>query len=252
MSNVQSIERAFAILETVAAHPEGLGVTEIAHHVDLPKSTVSRLLATLEGVAAVERVSAHEGFQVGAGIIALAAKVPYPRHLVTIARPYLLELAQATGETVNLCLPDGDQAHYVDQVNSQYHIQIQDWTGFRFPLHVVSSGKIFLAYWSKNILEQYLNRHLHSFTPKTIIDPYELRQELITIREQGYAWAVGESEEEVVGLAAPVRDKTGQVMASICVGGPAFRFPPEGKSDDMVRLTVDMANKISNRIGEHA
>lgn len=252
MSSVQSVKRAFAILETVAAHPEGVGVTEIAQHLDLPKSTVSRLLATLEGVAAVERVSVQEGFQVGAGLIALAARVPYPRHLVTIARPYLLELAQATGETVNLCLPDGDQAHYVDQVNSQYHIQIQDWTGFRFPLHVVSSGKLFLAYWPKDNLEQYLSQHLHSFTSKTIIDPLELRRELTTIRERGYAWAVGESEEGVVGLAAPVRGKSGQVMASISVGGPAFRFPPEGKSDEMVRLTVDIAHKISDRIGEHA
>ncbi len=251
MPSVQSVERAFAILEVVAANSDGVGVTKIAHQINLPKSTVSRLLSTLEGVEAVERVSAGEGFQIGASIIAFASHVPYPRHLITVARPYLLELAQITGETVNLCLPDGDQVHYIDQVDSQYHLQIQDWTGYRFPMHVTSNGKLFLAYWSEACLDQYLSRPLQGYTPKTITDPNQLRQELAGIRSRGYAWANGESEEEIVGIAAPIRDETTQTIASICVGGPAFRFPAEGESDKIKDLVIGLANKISERIREN-
>ncbi len=250
MANVQSVERAFAILEEIANHNSGIGVTKIARNVDLPKSTVSRLLSTLECVKAVERLADNDGFQIGEGILNLAASTPYPRQLISIARPYLLELAEVTGETVNLCLPDGDQVHYIDQVDSQYHLQIQDWTGYRFPLHVTSNGKIFLAYWSEEALAQYVSRPLQSYATKTITTPEVLRQELAQIRSQGYAWAKGESEEEIVGIAAPVQDKTGQVIASVCAGGPAFRFPPEGKWAEMSALVVEIGQKISARIAE--
>ncbi len=244
-SGVQSIERAFAILETVAGYSDGARVTEISRELGLPKSTVSRLLSTLEKVKAVERKTGREGFQIGPGIIALSWHIPYPRQLITFARPYLLELAQATAETVNLCLPDGNQAHYVDQVDSQYHLQIQDWTGYRFPMHAVSIGKLFLAYWPEERLNQYLSRPLQSYTSKTITAPHQLRQELARVREQGHAWAVGESEEEIVGLAAPIWGEAGQMIASICVGGPAFRFPPEGKTAEIVALVKDIGQRIS-------
>jgi len=251
MPTVQSVKRAFAILEAVAAHPAGVGVTEIAHQVRLPKSTVSRLLSTLENVEAVERVPNQEGFQIGEGIVALASQVSYSRHLITIARPYLLELAQATGETTHLCLPDGNQAHYVDQVNSLHHIQIQDWIGSRFPLHVTSNGKVFLAYWPEEKLDQYLAQPLQRFTPQTIINPDELRQQLVQVRQQGYAWVYGEFDSEVVGLGAPIWDKSGQVVASISTGGPIYRFPPKGQADEMARLTVEACHKVSAHIGEY-
>ncbi|MCB0156216.1 MAG: helix-turn-helix domain-containing protein, partial [Anaerolineae bacterium] len=113
---IQSVARAFKILEVIAAQPNGVGVTEIAQQVALPKSTVARFLSTLEGVQAIERLPAGEGYSVGAGLISLMAQVPFSKHLATVVRPFLQELAQATGETTNLCLPHGDQAHYVDQV----------------------------------------------------------------------------------------------------------------------------------------
>jgi DNA-binding IclR family transcriptional regulator len=250
MSNVQSIERAFAILELVADRADGARVTEIAHTLDLPKSTVSRLLSALEAVQAVERVPDHEGYRIGQGVVKLASHVPYSRHLITVARPYLLELAQATGETVNLCLPDGDQAHYVDQIDSQYHLQIQDWTGYRFPMHCVSNGKLFLAHWPEERLEQYLRRPLQSYTPKTVTDPGQLRQELGRIRKQGFAWATGESEAELAGLAAPIRDGDGHLVASVCVGGPAFRFPPAGKAEEMEQLVVTIGQQISGHLSD--
>ncbi len=252
MLSVQSIERAFAILEVVAASPsDGVGVTEIANQVSLPKSTVSRLLSTLENVAAVERVPANDRFQIGATIMSLASQVPYSRHLITIVHPYLLELAAATGETINLCLPHGDQVHYIDQVDSQYHLQIQDWTGYRFPMHVTSTGKLFMAYWSETSLKQYLSRPLAAYTSKTIIEPTLFRQELNKIRAQGYAWAVGEAEEEIVGLAAPIRDESEQVVASICVGGPAFRFPAADEADKIIAIIVDIGRRISEHVGKH-
>lgn len=150
--SVQSIERAFSILEVVAAHPEGVGVTAVVRAVDLHKSTVSRLLATLEGVQAVERLPDGNGFCIGDGILALAGAQSFRHQLVRVTRPFLLKLAEKTGETAGVSVPDGDGVLYIDQVQSEHHIQVRDWTDTRFPLHVVCAGKFYLAYRSEERL----------------------------------------------------------------------------------------------------
>lgn len=248
MSNVQSIERAFAILTVVVANPGTVSVTEIARQVDLPKSTVSRLLATLENLEVVERASNAEGFRMGPGTIALASGVLYAQYLLTLARPYLIELAQATDEAVSLCLPDKDQAYVVAQFHSPHDVQVRDWTGYRLPLHASSAGQILLAYWPENLLEHYLTQPLERLTPKTITAPDQLRQRLTTVREQGYAWAYEEYANGVSGAASPVQVGVGQVAAAVNVFGPASRFPPEGKEDKIARLAVETGHKIAERI----
>src|SRR5215213_7272093 len=102
MSDIQSVRRAFDILKAVSSNAEGTSLTEIAARVELPKSTVSRMLSTLTGVGAVERVSDREGFRIGNELIAIASNVTYPRTLSAIAKPFLQQLSQASGETVTL------------------------------------------------------------------------------------------------------------------------------------------------------
>ena len=249
MSSNQSIKRAFAILEAVAAHPDGVGVTDIAQETDLHKSTVSRMLATLEDVKAVERLPNGDGFRIGTQILALAANVSYPRHLVTVARPFLLELAQMTGETINLAIPDGDQVHYIDQIGSQYSLGIRDWTGYRVPLHGSCDGKVFLAHLPPDKIETYLARPLQRFSANTITDPDKLRAHLADIRAQGVAWTNGEYEAEIVGVSVPIWGEEQQVIASICVGGPSFRFPGDQDADEIIDLMKGMSRQISERLG---
>ncbi len=250
MSNVQAVERAFAILQTIATHPEGVGVTAIAKQVGLPKSTVFRILATLETLKAVERVSEsnQEGYRVGPKLIDLVSQTPYAQHLGTIARPYLLELAETAGEAVGLAIPDGDQVYFVDQVPSQHYVQIRDWTDSRVPLHTSASGKVFLAYWSDEALGRYLMRPLPKFTQHTITDPQELRQELTQINEQGYAWSRDEFEEGLVAFAVPIEGTNEQVIGAVGIYGPSFRFPVEGQEHHLIELAQHTSQKISSHL----
>jgi len=245
MSSIQSVERAFSILEAVAAQSDGVGLTEIANRVDLPKSTVSRMLATLESLAVVERLPDREGIRLGPKILALALQVPYSRQLAALARPYLLELAEATGEAVGLCLPDGDQAFYIDQVQSRHHVQVRDWTGTRFPMHVVSSGKVFLAAWDEAALARYLERPLVKYTAKTIADPAGLKKQLAQVRQQGCCWAIEEFEEGLVAVSAPVYDPAGQIAAALNIYGPAFRFPRKGDFEAVTGLLLDVCGRMT-------
>jgi DNA-binding IclR family transcriptional regulator len=203
------------------------------------------MLTTLEELAVVERLPDGDGVRLGPKILALAMQVPYSRRLGALARPYLLELAEATGEAVGLCLPDGDQAFYVDQVQSRHHVQVRDWTGTRFPMHVVSSGKVFLAYWGEAALARYLERPLARYTPKTVADPDGLRQQLAEVRNQGYCWAVEEFEEGLTGIAAPIYDQSGRIAAALNIYGPAFRFPRDGDYGGVSNLLLAACNRLT-------
>ncbi len=245
MSDIQSVKRAFAILKVIAVHPGGVGLAEIAEEAELPKSTVSRMLSTLENIEAVEREPTGEGFRIGPETVSLAWQ---PHHLVMIARPYLQELMESTNETASLCIPDGESAYYAEQINSQHNVQIRDWTGKYLPaMHIGSPGKLFMAHWSATRLKRFLRKPLERYTDTTITNIDELWQHLATVREQGYAWVHSEYEEGLDGVSAPIYNKRGNIIAAANIYGPAYRLVDEQK-DKVTELTIDIARKITERL----
>ena len=248
MADVQSLKRAFEILSAVAAQPAGTSLADIARQVALPKSTVSRMLSTLETIGAVERVAQPEGFRIGDKIVTLAAQVAYPRSLIALARPYMQELAQLSGETISLSMPDGDTALTVDQIDSWREWQLRNWIGKRLPLYCTSDGKLYLAQWSPAALDEYLARPLEVYTANTLTTPAQLRQELAQIRDQGYAWNYRERDPDLVSIAAPIHDADQHVVAALCMFGPFFRFPPPEQRDELIRLVVETAGRLSRQI----
>ncbi|MDQ3381724.1 MAG: helix-turn-helix domain-containing protein, partial [Actinomycetota bacterium] len=152
---VQSVERAFAILEAVAQRPAG--ITALADRLDLPKSTVARLLSSLEQLGAVERLDGRR-WRVGPAVEAFARTVPPERSLAALARPTLADLVRSVGEDAGLGLPDGCEVLYIDQVECDHPVQVRDWTGTRAPLHAVPSGLVFMADWPEDAVDAYVAR----------------------------------------------------------------------------------------------
>jgi DNA-binding IclR family transcriptional regulator len=239
---VQSLERAFAILDEVARRPAG--VTAIAERVRLPKSTVARLLATLEELDAVERFDSTR-WRIGPGVAALTAKVSRERSLISIVRPFLADLVADLGEDAGLGLPDGNEILYVDQVESDNPVQVRDWTGTRAPMHAVPSGLVLLAEWPEDALDAYLAGELVALTRHTLTDPRRLRARLREVRRAGYAWGLEEFAEGIDSVAAPVRDERGKAIAAIHVHGPAYRFPPTGDEERVASAVVASARHVS-------
>ena len=143
MSSVQSVERAFAVLRCLASGPAG--VSEVAERSHLPKSTVSRLLSTLNELGAVDQLGAGGDYRIGDLMVELAAAAQPGRSLVAIARPHLVQLTEALGEATGLSVLDGHDVHYLDHVEADHPVQVRDWTGERLPAHLVSSGFVLLA-----------------------------------------------------------------------------------------------------------
>jgi DNA-binding IclR family transcriptional regulator len=242
---VQSVERAFAILEAVATRPAG--VTALADRLDLPKSTVARLLGSLEKLGAVERLDSRR-WQIGPSVEAFARTVPPERRLAPLARPVLVELVRALGEDAGLGLPDGYDVLYVDQVECDQPVQVRDWTGTRAPMHAVPSGLVLMADWPEDAVDAYLARGPAVLTPRTVVDPDELRARLVKVRADGHAWGLQEFAEGIDSIAAPVRDARGNAVAAIHVHGPAYRFPARGKEERVAREVVGSAAAISRSL----
>ncbi len=243
---VQSVERAFLLLRTLAQGP--LGVTDLAERVDLPKSTVARLLAALEAEKAVEQVEIGGAYRVGAGLIDIAGAVPAGRSLVVAARPHLLELADALEEVAGLSILDGDHVYYLDHTESSSDVQLRDWTGEHAPLHAVPSGMAMLAHLSPAQQEEYLGQPLEQSTPWTTLDPEVLRARLPQIRSLGYAWGYEEFSEGINSVAAPVLDEDGQPLAALHVHGPAYRFPDPDLAHDLGLAVVAAAHRLAAQL----
>ncbi|HEU0336221.1 MAG TPA: IclR family transcriptional regulator [Gaiellaceae bacterium] len=242
---VQSVERAFAILDALAGRTAGL--TALAARVGLPKSTVARLLQTLQRLGAVERVDGAR-WRIGPGVAALAAGASAERGLAALVRPELVSLVADLGEDAGLALPDGYDVHYIDQVESENPVQVRDWTGTRAPMHAAPSGLVLLAEWPEDAIAGYLRRDLERLTPATVVDPARLRARLAEVRRRGYAWGLQEFAEGINSVAAPVRDARGQAIAAIHAHGPAYRFPPPGGEDRIAARIAAAADAVHGQL----
>ncbi len=245
---VQSIKRSFALLRALALGP--VGVTELAERVDLPKSTVARLLASLEEEQAVEQTEAGGEYRLGSGLIDLAGSAPRGRNLVAAARPHLLELAESLDEVAGLSIIDGRQVYYLDQTESSSNIQVRDWTGEHAPLHAVPSGLVILAHQPERFIADYLAGPLEQCTSWTMTDPGELRDRLEQIRSIGYAWVYEEFAEDLNSVAAPVFEDDGRVEAALHVHGPAYRFPNPDDTHDHGMAVIEAARRLSQQLSD--
>ncbi|MCU1464684.1 MAG: putative iclR family transcriptional regulator [Actinomycetia bacterium] len=239
---VQSVDRAFAVLRQVASEPGG--ISEVARAVDLPVSTVARLLGTLESLGAVVRIGDSGTYGIGSGIRTLAEGVSASETLIARARPLLTELVGRTGETSGLSVLDGDEVVYLDHVESENEVTLRDWTGARLPLHVVSSGLVLLAAQPASVVTAYLAHPPARFTRHTMTQPARIKRRLATIRREGHAWTIGEFDEGISSVAAPVVDAHGTTVAAIHCHGPSYRFPGRATADTIASRVTAIAREL--------
>lgn len=238
---MKSADRALAILAAFHDGRTDVGVSELAAELGLHKSTVSRLLATLENRGLVRREG--DRFFPGWELARLGALAMRGFALVRTAAEEMKRLADETGETVNLAVRDDDRALNVHQVDSAHFIGVTDWTGRAPPLHATANGKVLLAFGDRR-----LPRELVRLTRKTVVDRGELRAELDRVRREGFAVAQEELELGLNAVAAPVFDCFGACLAAVSVSGPAYRLS-ERRLADAGDLCVATANEVSVKLG---
>lgn len=224
-SGVQSLERAFSILEVVSKHHDGIGLAELAKRVRLHNSTTFHLVKTMVTLGYVRQDRETKRYHLGRMVFALAASSRAEIDLVGLATPVLEELARETGETSHLAIRSGDDVVVAAKVAGTGAFQLIDRAGGLRPAHCTALGKILLAVLPEERFHQFMSdTRLEPRTPKTITDRERFIQEIAQVRQSGIAFDDGEYLSEVRCVAAPVRDFTGQVTAAIGISGPVWRL----------------------------
>ncbi len=245
-AGVQSVDRALTVLAILARCGES-GVTDLARELGVHKSTVFRLVATLEAHGMVEQHEERGKYRLGVGVLRLAGSTSARLDVVQEARPITRALAAETGETVNIAILSEQSALYIDQAAGDSALQPHNWVGRRIPLHATSNGKVLLSELDPEELSARVPR-LPAYTAATTTSRKRLRDELTQVRELGYAVAVDELEVGLTAVAAPIRDAHGDLVASLSVSGPSFRLESE-RIEALAPRVVQAATGVSGRLG---
>jgi IclR family transcriptional regulator, acetate operon repressor len=248
--SVQSVERAFAVLRSFTPERPVQGVSEIATTLNLNRTTVHRLLATLESCGAVRRDPITHRYTISAGVLQFANVFHQMSNVRDVAHQPMVRLRDATGQTAALHLREGFERVTIAQVESNQDLRMtyRD-LGVPQPLHLGSPGKAILAHLCPEEIEEYLTRRrLVAFTEHSITDPGKLRAELERILYNGYAISRQERRPGVVSAAAPVFDGSGYVIGAMNICGPVHRIS-EPQLLEIAPLVMEAARETSRRLG---
>jgi len=235
-----TVERAVAVLDALAAAPDGLGTVEVARAAGTNASTASRLLGTLAAAGLVEK---RERWVLGLRLVELGDAVLARLDVRSLARPYLQALVAETGETATLSAPGEDAAVTVDFVTSTATTVSLARLGRPSLPHATAAGKVLLAFGGVGVPSR-----LEPLTARTITDRVLLRAEVAQVRSQGWAEAAGERERDLNALAAPVLDRRGDLAAIVGLQGPAARLTAQRRKAILPAL-LEACGALSAKLG---
>jgi DNA-binding IclR family transcriptional regulator len=248
---IQSVSHALDILESFTRADNELGVTDLSRQLGLHKNNVFRLLATLEHRGYIEQNRETESYRLGAKTLQLGSIFLEQRECRRQARPVLENLMAATGETAVVAVLRANKVIYMDSVETDRMVRAVSRVGAMLPAHCTAAGKTLLASLTSADVERlYPETDVTDAGPRTPRDRDALLAELKRVRERGYAVQNEECDLEVKGIAAPVRDYSKGVVATLGVIAPANRLTGERiEREGITAKILDAASVLSMKLG---
>ncbi len=248
-STAPALERGLAILEHLARHPEGQGISDLSAALKLPLNSVFRFLNTLLAQGYVARDAGSKKYTLTRKASSLSYGSESDRTLMENSIDLMRELRDAVKETVVVSIIDRGEGFILEQVPGLHLFRFVVEHGERQPLHASASTKAILAFLPDSERDAQLARcSFPAITPRTITDKATFLAELKRVRQQGWAEDRAEALDGVHCVAAPIRDRTGRAIAAITVTGPAQRLPIRDFAT-VAPLVVDCAARVSARLG---
>jgi DNA-binding IclR family transcriptional regulator len=246
---VQSLGRAFGILEEVARHREGIGLAELSKLVGLHNSTTFHLAKTMVSLGYIRQEKDSKRYRVGRPLFALAASALDEIEMVNVATPVLEDLSRDTGESSHFAVRMGDAVVVIARTSGQGAFQLTDRVGVVRPAHCTALGKVILSSLRPDQLERFLERvDMQPSTAKSITDIPRLVREIDDVRRTGIATDDGEFNPEVRCVAVPVTDFTGQIVGALGISGPVWRMSSQALQS-RAKLVRTAAARLSAGFG---
>ncbi|MBC9711564.1 IclR family transcriptional regulator [Streptomyces sp. TRM66268-LWL] len=248
--NNQSVERAASVLGVfLDGHPE-LRVTDVVKATGLGTSTTSRLLTTLESLEFVERDALSGLYRLGSATITLGGVAVNQHPVHREARQLAQELAARLGLGVNVAVRRGTSLFYLLNFEGRLAPRSTVLTGQRKPLHATGLGKcLLLGLGPAERRELLPEETLHGFTPRTLTSHTRLDAELDEVHRRGYATEVEELAHGRSCVAAPVRSRSGEIVAAVSISGPLSTVALDSREEELARAVVEAADSISVGLG---
>ncbi|HSD52637.1 MAG TPA: IclR family transcriptional regulator [Burkholderiales bacterium] len=246
---IQSLERAFAILEEVARNRDGINLADLSKAVGLHNSTTFHLVRTMAQLGYISQVRDSKRYRIGSRIFTLAAGALEENSLLALATPVLETLTRETGETGHFAIRSGNDIVVIARTAGAGLLQMADRTGGQRPAHATALGKVLLAALSDDRIYQLVGpKPLRRFTPKTIVEGDALLREIEEVRRKGIAYDDGEFDAEIRCVAVPVHDFAGRVAGAIGISGAVWRLSLQSLHDK-ARLVREAARRLSAELG---
>jgi IclR family KDG regulon transcriptional repressor len=244
---VNSVLKALDILELLDDKSE-LGITQIARTFDMEKSTVYRLVNSLRIRGYVQQNPDNQKYSNGFKLFEMGNNVVKHMGMRKQAYPFLKELSEKTGEAVNLAIRDEKYVVYLDKIESQSTIRVDLAVGKKMPMYCTGLGKAILAFLPQEKVEELLRGEVfEQFTSHTHRDLKSLTEELIEIRNQGFAWDHEEYVEGLICVAAPVFGLGGKVVAAMSTALPKY-YVSEDEQEKAKDHVVEVAQKLTKAL----
>jgi DNA-binding IclR family transcriptional regulator len=246
---IQSLQRGLAILEIIAKKGKGITMAEVSREIGLHTSTTFHLLRTLSTLGYLVQDESTREYLIGSKVFHLAASACTEVQLSKIAKPFLVEMAQQTGEASHMAILERGEVIVIDKIDGSSPVRVSDRVGYPRPAHCTAIGKTLLAYLPEPELKTFLDAtEFRPFTAKTITAAPILEQELKRVRKQGYAFDDEEFAQGIRCLAAPVRNFTGHVVAAIGISGPVWRVSLD-RVAHLTEFVKAMGLRLSQQLG---
>jgi DNA-binding IclR family transcriptional regulator len=245
--SIRAVERALDVLLCFSMHTPELTMTQIAERVGMHKSTVHRLLSTLERKRFVKRDPDTGAYHPGIRLLQMAYLTLEHNDLRRLATPFLRHLCEQYRETVDLSVLDDTEVIFVDVIESPQRVKLAAAIGQRLPAFCTASGKAILAFMPDNSVRHILERGMPQYTTYTLRSPEAFFENMRRTREQGFAFSEQEYEEGINAVAAPILGLNNQPIAAVAVAGPSYRLTRE-RMIEIGPLVTATVNDISQEI----
>ena len=246
---IQSISRAFLILEEIARAREGIPLSELSKRVGLHNSTAFHLVKTMVSLGYIRQERDSKRYRIGRPLFGLAASALDEIEMVSHATPILEALSHESGESCHFAVRSGDGVMVVARTSGPSAFQLTNRVGVLRPAHCTALGKVILAALTPDQFERFLKRtDLKAYSPKTVTEPELIRRDIAEVRQNGIAFDDGEFDAEVRCIAVPVLDFSGQVLGAIGISGPIWRMSIQTLQSHS-RIVRDAASQLSAEFG---
>ncbi|MCM3489822.1 IclR family transcriptional regulator [Alkalihalophilus marmarensis] len=252
----KTLAKALYILTLFEEDSEDLTLDEMSKKAEIPRTTTFRLLKTLEEFGFVKRVKSDsaerqsEYYQLGLQCLRLGAIATNQLDLRGIALPYMKKLSNQVGEAVQLVIPDGEEAVYIEKVESRRPVRLYTSIGRRAPLYAGACPRVLLSFMKDEVIDSILSRELHKVASKTSIDKNEIWDLIEQARNEGFTFSLSELAENTEAIGTPIFDSKGEIIAALSVGSFEGRLARDGiVNKEFVELLWGSCSEISKELG---